>query len=145
MEKEKRPDEGIFISSVMGGLVAALSAALFMLISAMVLLLFEDPAPFAFVGRIILFVSAFLGGLLSTLLSGKKALLSGLLAGAVYSAAVLAAMLITGAGSSSFLVFPAVLAVSVIGAVIGNIRGSGSNIPSFNDKKYVIKPKGYQK
>lgn len=143
MEKDVMgKDMGLFVPSAIGFGLAVLLSPVLLSIAALIITGAEDPKALVSVGRLLPFPACFAGGAAATLISGRRALLTGLISGLMYSALMLMISLGLGYGIGGVWFIPAVLASFIAGAFIGNIRGGRSNVPAFDSKKYVTKPKG---
>ena len=145
-DHEDMPLKKIFLSCVIGVIIAFACALVLMLIVNIIAYRSGNPMKFRIAGYIIFILCAFVCGFLSAKRAGSKALICGLLSGAVYLAFIYSISLICtqeDMGIRRIVLLASAFAVCIIGAYAG-LAGTGNKKvkrPENNAKKF----KKYQK
>ncbi len=127
-----------FTSAALGCGIALLLSLILIAVTAAFALLSDDPRLLSWLGRAVLLICAAVSGFIGAKTAGEAPFPSGLLAGAMYTAAVVIASL-AAPGKTEFWYIPIAVGCSAAGAVIGSVRrDKRTKLPDFDGKKYNI-------
>lgn len=125
-----------FSSAALGCGMSLLLSLILIAVLAAAAVCSEDPRSFAWLGRAVLFVCAAASGFAAAKLTGEAPFPAGILAGAMYTAVIALASLVSP-GSLTFWYIPITLGCSALGAVVGSIRREKkTGMPRIDGKKF---------